>query len=359
MLHDHDRPRMVVHQLALPHYRQALLDILAEANDQGVLFEIGDSQFYEGVTAEVSGENVVDTGRNIFIFKRRLAIQRVNLRRAFSSKTTVIELNPRILNAWLVLVVRRVMRQRTLSWGHVFPRAGRSSRTEMLRRRMRSLTSGMIVYTESEAIDFKSLHPGKEVYVASNAIYRESEMVPKPATLGTDFIVIGRLVDGKKPLLALDAFRLAASSMPDARLVFIGKGPLEKSLEEAIDRNRLRDRVELLGHVTEWSVLRDRFHRAVAMLGPGYIGLNATQSLGFGIPVVFAKDEPHAPEIEALNQTNSATFSKDDAEGLARTMVDFWKARADWARRSQMMSDAVRARYSAEAMAAAFVAAAS
>lgn len=64
---------------------------------------------------------------------------------------------------------------------------------------------------------------------------------------GTLVLCVGHLIDRKDPLLALEAF--AAGAGPDARLVFVGRGPLETALRERADSLALARRVELRGEL--------------------------------------------------------------------------------------------------------------
>lgn len=60
-------------------------------------------------------------------------------------------------------------------------------------------------------------------------------------------LVVGHLIARKDPLLALESFRLGAP--PDARLVFLGRGPLDREVEQAAAKAGLTGRVELRGEV--------------------------------------------------------------------------------------------------------------
>jgi len=82
------------------------------------------------------------------------------------------------------------------------------------------------------------------------------------------------------------------------------------------------------------------------------------QSLGFGVPVLFARDEPHSPEIEAaVEGFNATAVSSDDAAALGRAIVRFAAERGAWYRRRQEIAAWTRERYSVEAMTDRFVAA--
>lgn len=62
---------------------------------------------------------------------------------------------------------------------------------------------------------------------------------------GEVVLVVGHLIERKDPLLALGAF--LSMDRPGARLLFVGRGPLEGALTFAIQRAGAGDRVRLLG----------------------------------------------------------------------------------------------------------------
>ncbi len=59
-------------------------------------------------------------------------------------------------------------------------------------------------------------------------------------------VSIGRLVPQKAPLTLLEAFRLARSKVPEARLVMVGNGPLKPEVEDFIRSRSLASSVTLL-----------------------------------------------------------------------------------------------------------------
>jgi glycosyltransferase involved in cell wall biosynthesis len=60
-------------------------------------------------------------------------------------------------------------------------------------------------------------------------------------------VVVGHLIPRKDPLFALRAF--AAGAPPTAQLAFVGDGALRAELGQAVDRERLAERVRLVGEV--------------------------------------------------------------------------------------------------------------
>ena len=180
------------------------------------------------------------------------------------------------------------------------------------------------------------------------------------AAPATDFLYVGRLVPEKKPALLVAAFAAAAGRLPeDRRLVLVGAGPEEARLRALAGEAGLGDRVVLAGHVGDQERLRALYAAAIASVSPGYVGLSITQSLGFGVPMIHADDEPHSPEVEAaVAGFNAVPFRSDSVAALADALVAVSGERDAWAARRQAIADDCAARYSLEAMADALLAAA-
>jgi hypothetical protein len=99
--------------------------------------------------------------------------------------------------------------------------------------------------------------------------------------------------------------------------------------------------------------LADLFGSALTSIASGYVGLNATQSIGYGCPIVYPSGEPHAPEIAALNDTNSLSFPHDDPAALAKAMIEMERFQDRFDR--EAISRGTRETYSAERMASNFL----
>jgi colanic acid/amylovoran biosynthesis glycosyltransferase len=68
-----------------------------------------------------------------------------------------------------------------------------------------------------------------------------------PASAGPHFLAVGRLVDKKAPYLTLLAFHKVRASFPEARLSFVGNGPLKEASQQLAAALGLGDAVEFLG----------------------------------------------------------------------------------------------------------------
>ena len=295
-------------QLAMAHYRQHFLDCLREqaTEDDQLTFLVGDEHFGGGVRTAVDSPLVRRSGQNRFFAGRRLAWQPRVVRPAIRAHTAVVELNPRLLSTWFVLVMRSILRRRTLAWGHAWPRDGRHARSDRLRRVVRDLSDGLIVYINDDREALLAAGYKKRVYVAPNAIARSDQQHAMAKKDRSSLVWIGRLVAAKKPQLAIDAFRLAIPQLRrSTNLVIVGDGPERDDCIASAGHLLNSGRVQFLGEIVDEQSLAELFGSALASIASGYVGLNATQSIGYGCPIVYPSGEPHAPEVAALNESNS------------------------------------------------------
>lgn len=351
-------PEIVFVQTVIPHYRVRFFQSLQAELGQR-LHVISGTEDWTLDVAHADGVTHA-SARNRFLLGRRLLWQSGVVRPALEAPVAVINLNPRILSSWVVLLVRHVRGRKTVLWGHVWSRAGRTSRTERIRGAMRRLADVLVVYTETEARTARSLRGSHRVVAAANALYSEAELGPPPAVEHTtDFVFVGRLVDEKQPGILLDAFGRALAQLPaDTRLVFVGDGPLRSSLESAALERQLSDRVVFAGHVSKVEGLRRIFAPAIASVSPGTAGLSVIQSLGFGVPTIVADRARHGPELEAaIEGDNAILFDATSPAALEAALVAVAASRDEWRSRRPAIASRIADRYTIEAMTAAFVSA--
>jgi glycosyltransferase involved in cell wall biosynthesis len=349
--------RIALVQTTVPDYRQPFLELL-EARLPDPLQVLAGREYFDPTVSLAVDHGRVTLVSNHFLLGRRLLWQRGVLGRALGAKLVIVELNPRVLSTWAILIVRRSLRRPVLLWGHAWPRGGAHARSDRVRQLMRRLASAVIVYSETQAADLGGRMPGKRVVAAPNALYSaaaQPEVGSSDATSAIDFVFVGRLVPAKKPKLLLDAFVRALDDLPvDTRLVFVGEGPLRPELERRAE-SAARARVAFLGARSELAELEPVYARALASVIPGYAGLSLIQSLWFGAPSIIADDEPHSPEIEAAQEGwNCVFFASDSAVSLSDALVSVARNRDEWRKRRAQIARQCAEAYSLEAMVEAF-----
>lgn len=355
---DTARPEIVFVQTVVPHYRVPFFEALQAELGPRLLLVSGNEDWTLDIAH--AGEVQHAPARNRFLLGRRLLWQSGVLGPALEAPIAVANLNPRILSGWVLLLARRARGRKTILWGHVWPRAGRASRTDRVRSVLRRLADVLVVYTESEARTARGLSGSGRVVAAPNALYTAVELEPpsEPA-LTTDFVVVGRLADEKRPGALLDAFDQARARLPgDARLVFVGDGPLRSSLERTARERGLADRVSLRGQVSALEDLRRIYEPAIASVSPGTAGLSVIQSLGFGVPTIVARHARHGPELDAaVEGENALFFDSGSSDELQEALVSAAAERDLWRSRRSAIAASIRDSYTIEAMVAAFLSA--
>ena len=341
--------RYVLYTAVLPEYRNACLDVLRERLGDSWQAYAGD-QHLDSTVRSATPENQYVRVQNYTLFGRRVLLQLGSWSAVLRADAAILDLNPRSLSAWLLLLTRRVLRRRTLLWGHLHPRSGASSRTAGLRRRMRRLGDGCIVYSYADAESVRAESPEEAVWVAPNALYRRAEIGREPCDDRQDVLYVGRLERAKKPGLLLTAFAMCAADYPRRRLVLIGDGNQREILEKRTAVLGIAHLVSFPGSIQSRLELRARYARAICSVSPGYAGLALTQSLCFGVPMLVADAEPHAPEIELARLGGVTFFRSNSPEDLSEKLRAPDLLLAD--RERDQLIRRMREGYSAEAMAA-------
>lgn len=312
----------------LPPYRLALFRALHGSPTLDVSFAYGlarKATALQDVDAE--HELPVLPVRNVYLGPNGLATLQMGLIRHLRSRrwnAMVASFDPRLVFNLLALMVARRQGTRFIWWGHgIRPR----QRFAGLYKRLALMADAVILYSGEGKRNLIALGvPEERLFVAWNSIdtvgidsLRESGWTARHRILS-----IGRLVAGKRNDLLLEAFALASGALqPNIRLSVVGEGPEEAPLKAQAESLGISDRVDWHGPIYDQGQLATIFNASLVCVTSGYVGLSAIHALAFGVPKLYADDEPHSPEVEALIPgENSATFRAGDAESLARQLVD-------------------------------------
>lgn len=344
----HAGKRYALYLAVLPFYRQECMTVLRDRLGVSLSAFAGRRHLDPSIRTGIDPSLYVPV-TNVSVGGRVL-LQLGHWREAARAQTTILDLNPRSVSAWILLLGRRLTRKRTLLWGHLNPRAGAQSRTVKLRDYMRGLADGTVLYGYDSVVRARSTHPDLPVWVAPNSLYRAGDM--KPATLSsasTRVLYVGRLVASKKVELLVRALAEPEMRKRGVCADIVGEGDEKETLIALARQLGVADRTRFLGSKIGVAQLFPLYEHAVCALSTGYAGLNLTQSLGFGVPIVVADDEPHAPEIELVKLGGVQFFTANDSSSLAKVVARVIDEQGSQDRKA--LSDRVRTSYSAEAMA--------
>lgn len=137
--------------------------------------------------------------------------------------------------------------------------------------------------TNKENLILRAAIRPEDVYVIPNAV-DASRFTPdptkRPMPPQITIVVISRMTYRKGVDLLVDIIPAVCSQYPNVHWLIGGDGPKKLDLEQLVERNKLHDRVELLGRV-EHSKVRD-------VLVKGHIFLNCSLTEAFCIAIVEA-----------------------------------------------------------------------
>lgn len=150
------------------------------------------------------------------------------------------------------------------------------------------------------------------------------------------FLSIGRLVEKKGHIYAIEALALVRAAGVDADLAIIGEGPTRGSLEAAIDRLGLGPHVRLLGRRTQEEVARladaaDIFVLASTSAASGDVegqGLVLQEAQALGMPVI-ASNHNGFPE-GLIDGETGLLVTERDPPALARAMTELARTPTRW-----------------------------
>ncbi|MUV85120.1 glycosyltransferase [Natronomonas sp. CBA1123] len=110
-------------------------------------------------------------------------------------------------------------------------------------------------YTDADRQRLRNRSVTAPIEVVSNGIDTgrfssdgpESELIE---STGPVVLFVGRLVDGKRPEVAVEAFAKVRDVYPDAQLYLCGDGPLRDDLEKQTKQSGIESAVTFLGHLS-------------------------------------------------------------------------------------------------------------
>ncbi len=348
--------RLIIQQLCVPDYRQGLYDELAKKFPQ-LYVNCGPDHFDRSLKSIQVSPNWLIRRAQTFFCNRKLIWLHTATPAIQRDDVLVHEWNPRILSTWRDLFLCRLRGAKFILWGHTWGRSGQTGCLFRFRYWMGNLSDGVICYTESQAAFAKKMLPGKCIVAVPNACLPRDACCVSGDENGRDSVVyVGRIVSRKKVALLIEGFACACRQSKEfrARLLIVGEGPEKKGLEQLAVSLGVSERVSWLGHQEKLSILREVYERAFVSVSPGYVGLSLTQSFAFGVPALIARNEPHSPEIESANVTNSRFFASDDREDLAAAMHFAWHNWRGIADERKHLSTKTASSYSFEMMAERF-----
>lgn len=352
------RPRVLLVQRILPHYRLKLFEALAASHTFRIDFAYGGASRGSTVESTVAPASLrVAPLRNLYLGRHEtLSYQAglVSLLRRERYDVVIAEFNPRILSN-MMACLRPNRRERFIWWGH-----GMGSRAGSIAARVRTylanLGDAVIFYDRKQAETLMSYGlPAHKAYVAPNSIdVAAIQQLRADSSFESrrDILFIGRLIPTKRVDVLIRAYALARPALRrNSRLIIVGDGPERQALGALANTLGVGDAVQLVGAVNEQERLAEYFNSAWVSACAGYVGLNAIHCLAFGLPMIVTRDAKHAPEVAALRHGETAIFvERADVRQFADAIIELSQRGDEWTRMRRLCTALVDRDYGIETM---------
>lgn len=349
--------KLIILQTTAPDYRKKLFSFLKQELNSNFELYTGDYYFESSVKTDKSIDFAIGV-KNRYLLRKKFLYQTGKIWSVvLKDNVVVLELNPRIISNWLILLIRKLLNKKTILWGHAWPRQGMTSKTDKIRHIMRLISDEIIVYTERQKEELSARMGKLKINAAPNALYYRKEMQFEISGDISNIIYVGRLTKTKKPLLLLKAYHEIVNSLPDeTKLIIIGEGEEKQDLIAYTREHKLGNRVEIKGHISNYEELQSFYNNSLVSVSPGYAGLSITQSFGFGVPMIISKNENHSPEIEMAEENfNCLYFESNNEKRLGEMLLNLFENNEIWISKREEICNLCKHNYSIEAMGETFL----
>ncbi|MGJ9372099.1 glycosyltransferase family 4 protein [Nesterenkonia sp. CF4.4] len=361
------RPRVYfVVQPTVAHYREPLVRRLLESTryDFDLVGRFKNSEATAADTIHSAADEVLAKVRPLrFSAVGRFWWEHGQVREIWAGHHDVYVIAGRIptVSAWAASAVAALRGRTLIMWGHGWKRP-----EEGLKRQVRlafyRFTDGLLVYGD-RAKELGSSYgvPAEKIQVIYNSIYREAQTGSARESRAADRAETPDDDAGSSPTIIyssrlttrhrLDLLAEALGGMPaEARpkLLIVGEGAERPRLEQVFADHSVD--AEFLGAVYDHHQLRELYAQADLAVSVGGAGLNITQAMSFGVPVLAEDGNPDSsPEIEAVVEgITGRHYQSGDAGSLRRVLTELLAAPHQLQQLGEASLAVVRDRYTAE-----------
>lgn len=365
------RPRIYfVVQPTVAHYREPLLRQLLESSryDFDLVGRFKNSEASSADTIHSAAEEVLDKVRPLrFANLRGYWWEHGQVREIWRGEHDAYVISGRIhtVSAWVASAVAALRGRTLIMWGHGWKRP-----EDGLKRRIRlafyRLTDGLLVYGDrAKKLGSSYGVPAETIQVIYNSIYPESRIGAAremAASAGGETSPRAADDDAGSPATIIYSSRLTARHRLDLladalggmdaearpKVLIVGEGAERPRLEQVFAAHGVD--AEFLGAVYDYAELRALYARADLAVSVGGAGLNVTQAMSFGVPVLAEDGNPDSsPEIEAvLEGVTGRYYQSGDALSLRRVLAELLASPEQLRHLGEASLAVVRDRYTAE-----------
>ena len=303
--------KVLIVQEKIPHYNVPVFNILNELYDLTVIYS------EEDVKNNVFNALFIPQTHFSKYFNKRIINE--------SNKYDVIISTLQYRNMFTYLAMCANHKHKNLLWG-IGVAAGYEIRYDSDPRRITiykkliDKSDATIFYSDYPIDKYISLGIDKnKLFVAHNTVKINKIDLNQNRS---NILFIGTLYKEKRVDLLIDEYRKAFDKNNDvADLLIIGDGPEKENIEQLINDYNLKNKVKMLGKITDEDVLAKIFPNVLLCISPDQAGLSVQKAMGYGTVFVTKKDAITGGEIFDIDDGVNGILI-DDFNEISDIIVD-------------------------------------
>lgn len=293
------KPRVLLIQEYIAHYRMPIFNMLAECVDLTVIYSEGELPSNARFTALYIPKKTIPI--NLLIKRTAVTISKKSYYKIAKDFDVVISI---AYYRWIDMIMLEFLphRYKLIYWGigvaasYGVPYDSSVSFAKETFRHAK-IVDAMLFYSDYPVRKYISmgLSPHK-LFVANNTV--EVESMPYVSEGRDSILFIGTLYKEKKVDELIKAYIVAYKlnrNIP--RLIIIGDGEERYYLEKLVIDSNMCTKVSFVGRITDENILRDYFSKSLLCVSPNQAGLSVLKSMGYGVPFVTCKEAITGGEI--------------------------------------------------------------
>lgn len=233
---------------------------------------------------------------------------------------------PYCLSTWIILLLNRIMRKKSIVWTHGWY-GNESSLKKTVKKLFFGLSNTILLYGDyakkimvQEGFKADKLIPVYNSLDYNNQIQLREKL--KKTTIYKDYfsnqnpvlLYIGRIQNRKKVNLLIEALNYLRLNNSQCNLVLIGKQTEGTDIKELVEKYDLDKFVWRYGSCFDEATIGELIYNADLCVVPGDIGLTVMHSFVYGTPVITHNNfQNHGPEFEAIKANETGDFFTEDS----------------------------------------------
>lgn len=318
-----NKPKVLLIQEFIPHYRMPIYNGLAEIVDLTVVYSAGTLPDGAKFNAMYIPKTTVPI--NLLIKKTSRTFSHQNYYMLAKNYDVVICI---AYYNWIDMTMMEFLphKYKFIYWGigvaasYGVPYDSSPSFARETCRHAKNVDA-MLFYSDYPVKKYIKMGVNPEkLFVANNTV--EVADIQYTSENRDTILFIGTLYKDKRVDVLIDSYYKAYLQNKEIpKMIIIGEGEERTELEAMVAKYNLEAYVRFTGKITDDNILKEYFMKALICVSPNQAGLSVLKSMGYGVPYVTSKDAITGGEIFNIHNGTDGVLLNDFSD-LDKILID-------------------------------------